>query len=134
MKSNDNSHQIMAVFFCLFPFSFCAYPANNQQMIINYQQNHNTNNNFDFRRGAALSNNQIVSVSKPNVSPCPRVFRYLFDGEEWEGRLQIEKPAPRGLPSFLKVEMSVGFKYNSVSCSKKRFKIILIEFLFFRNM
>lgn len=114
MKSITDIHHIMAVFFCLFAFALCSYPTDNRITDKNYQQNHD-DNSFDFKRPGAL-NAQIVSVSRPNVSPCPRVFRYLFDGEEWEGRVKVDSPAPRGLPSYLRVEMSVGFKYNSVSC------------------
>lgn len=114
MKSNINLiFHIMAVIFCLFSLSLCTYPVDNNGLVENYQRN-NDENSFDFRRPGALSA-QIVSVTRPNVTPCPRVFRYLFDGEDWEGRVRVDKPAPRGLPSYLRVEMSVGFKYDSVS-------------------
>lgn len=138
MKSNVNSHLIMAVFFCLFPLYLCAYPADHQQMMMpNYQQQ-NHENSYDYRRPVALNalslNSQIVSAPK-NISPCPRVFRYLYNGEEWEGRLRVDKPAPRGMPSFLRVEMSVGFKFNSVSCNETLSEINLMIFYFlFRNL
>lgn len=139
MKS-PKINRIMAVYLCLFSFSLCAYPVDNRFIEnnynnINYQPQNYGGNMYDYRRAGSLSA-QTVSVptaQSSNVSPCPKVFRYLFDGEDWEGRVRVDKPAPRGLPSYLRVEMSIGFRYNSVSFNNMNFFLCHHENIF-RNL
>lgn len=107
---NCQQFQIMAVIFCLFAFALCNLSEEHNQFNTNYHQNQ-----LNYQNKINSLNAQIVSVPKNFASPCPKVFRYIFDGDEWEGWLRVRNPAPRGLPSFLRVQMSIGINYNSVS-------------------
>lgn len=69
-------------------------------------------------KGASLAV-QTVSIHQNYISPCPKVFRYIFNGDEWQGLLHVKKTAPRGLPSFLRIQMTIGFNYSSVSYLKE---------------
>lgn len=58
---------------------------------------------------------QFVTVQRHLFSHCPDIFRYSFNGKEWFGLLIIHRPAPKGVPSRLKVLLSIGFYLSSVS-------------------
>lgn len=60
---------------------------------------------------------QVISVPRDYFSPCPERFRYTFNGKEWFGLVVVKKPAPKGVLSKLKIQMSVGFHFSSVSSS-----------------
>lgn len=60
---------------------------------------------------------QFVTVQRQLFSHCPEIFRYAFNGKEWHGLLVIARPAPKGVPSRLKVLLSIGFYLSSVSRS-----------------
>lgn len=111
--------QRMAVIFCLFAFTLCNHIPADNQVIENYNEH-----SLNYQKAGSLAA-QIVSVPKNNISPCPQVFRYIFDGSEWAGALRVQNPAPRGYPSFLRVQMTVGFNYKSVSFKKFNFSIFL---------
>lgn len=58
---------------------------------------------------------KVINVPRVYNSPCPKIFRYIFDGKEWSGVVMIKNPAPKGKPSETKVVLSIGFRYTSVS-------------------
>ena len=71
------------------------------------------NSNLDSGLGIPLKN-QVVNIPRFYVSPCPEMFRYIFNGHEWMGLATIRKPAPKGKNSKIKILLSVGFHYSSV--------------------
>lgn len=106
----------MAAIFCLFSVALCKFPEHS----ISQHSNHLETNSV-----LPLSA-QLVTVPRVYISPCPESFRYTFNGKEWFGLVVIGKPARRGIPSRLKVQLSVGFNYNSVSfrVSQEQLEII----------
>lgn len=95
----------MAAIFCLFSVAMCS-------------SSHN-----DVSNGLSLEGNgvatplsaQIISVPRVYISPCPVAFRYAFNGREWFGLVVVGNPARAGIPSKLKVILSLGFHYSFVS-------------------
>lgn len=94
----------MAATLCLFSLAFCSV------------SNEPNNNGNDLNSNQHLSlSAQVVSIPRTFVSPCPQSFRYTFDGQDWFGIVTITTPAPRGIPSIIKVILSVPVKLSSVS-------------------
>lgn len=55
-----------------------------------------------------------VRAQKNNLpsSPCPRVFQYKFDGEEWYGELDVPSPPIEHREVILQVSLSLRAATN----------------------
>lgn len=102
----------MAAIFCLFSVTLCKFAGHD---VVENTNNLNLDYNNHHQQETLPLSAQIVTVPRIYISPCPQSFRYTFNGKEWFGLVVIAKPAPRGVPSKLKVLLSVGFHLSSVS-------------------
>lgn len=93
----------MAAALCLFSIAFCNLSSESSS------EANDLNSNQHLSLAA-----QVVSIPRTFVSPCPQSFRYTFDGQDWFGIVTVTTPAPRGIPSRIKVILSVPVKLNSV--------------------
>lgn len=98
----------MAAIFCLFSVALCK--------LTNQGVSNETNLGNSNEKGMPLTA-QLITVPRVYISPCPESFRYTFNGKEWFGLVVIAKTAPAGVPSRIKVILSVGLHLNSV-CSR----------------
>lgn len=106
----------MAAIFCLFSVTLCNLASNE------VTDNSINLSNENSRQDLAMSlNAQLITVPRVYISPCPESFRYTFNGKEWFGLIVVKKPAPRGTTSKLKVLLSVGFHFSSVSSGNANF-------------
>lgn len=99
----------MAAIFCLFSVALCKFKnedVSNGPIMSSDDANYSD-------KGIPLSA-QLITVPRVYISPCPETFRYTFNGKEWFGLVVIAKPAHVGIPSRIKVVLSVGFQLNSV--------------------
>lgn len=60
--------------------------------------------------------NKIFTQGIP-ISPCPKMFQYRFDGQEWFGILSVRNP-DFGQPLHLRVTLSMRGKPTTVSKSE----------------
>jgi hypothetical protein len=101
----------MAAIFCLFSVTLCKLSSNE---ISNEPSNSLSDGSNQNNQVMGLSA-QLVTVPRVYISPCPEIFRYTFNGKEWFGLAVVPNPARRGITSRLKVILTLGFNFQSVS-------------------
>jgi hypothetical protein len=97
----------MAVIFCLFTLILCKL-ANNE-ISDTFIENDNA-----IQNSVGL-NAQLITIPRVYISPCPEVYRYTYNGKEWNGLVIIKRPTPKGVTSKIKIILSIGFHLSSVS-------------------
>lgn len=100
----------MAAIFCLIYVAFCTLSSTE----ISNDSNQLTSENLKHDTVIPL-NAQLVTVPRIYVSPCPKIFRYTFNGKEWFALIVIKNPAPKGFTSRIKIVLSVGVHLSAVS-------------------
>jgi hypothetical protein len=130
-RMKNKTNRTMAAIFCLFSVALCKFSGND--LIEN--TNHLNINDNDVKQDHLPLSAQIITVPRVYISPCPESFRYTFNGKEWFGLVVIGKPAPRGIPSRLKIVLSVGFHLSSVSfrlvCGSLKYNHRISRFLIY---
>lgn len=115
----------MAAIFCLFSVTLCRFAGDTPDNSLSLD-----NRNDDFNQDLVMPlATQFVTVPRVYISPCPEYFRYTFNGKQWFGLLVINNPARPGIPSRLRVELSLGFQLNSVSLTIRCCHLFIIETL-----
>lgn len=76
--------------------------------------------NFRFTTLLVLVIDQCLKTATQSapVSPCPKMFQYRFDGQEWYGLLSVKDPE-KGKPLHLKVALSLRGKPSTVSINNR---------------
>lgn len=102
----------MAAIFCLFSVTLCKFSGHDISQNSNHLSIHDNNEGGNSVMPLSA---QFVTVPRVYISPCPESFRYTFNGKEWFGLVVIGKPARPGIPSRIKIQLSVGFHLSAVS-------------------
>lgn len=108
----------MAAIYCLFSVALCKISS---QGVMENPSSLQYDNEFKHDSVSILPLSvQIITVPRAYISPCPEIYRYVhINGKEWFGLVVIPNPAARGIPSRLKVQLSIGFRLTSVSLPKE---------------
>lgn len=97
----------MASLFCLFSVALCNLNSQNSQGV------ENRAGFSDIKNEMPLAS-QFVTVPRVYTSPCPKFFRYTFNGQQWFGLIAMPS-VPTGRMLQLRVLLTIGFDLNSVS-------------------
>lgn len=115
----------MAAALCVFSLILCKIASDDISMYSNNALSENINSGLGIPLKA-----QVVNVPRFFISPCPEMFRYMFNGNEWMGLATINKPAPKGINSKIKIVLSVGFHFSSVRFEETFERYILTVYIF----
>ena len=96
----------MAAIFCLFSVTLCKLATQDVPESMSLSNTHHNS--------PQQPTPQLINVPRQYISPCPNYFRYTFNGKEWFGLLAVP-PLPLGRTFHMKVFLSLGISYNSVS-------------------